>query len=141
MGKRKERDAVVFLGDQIKLAGEVLSESECGRLFISLRDYALEGKEADLLAESRLYRSIYNMMRSAQDKAIEKYQEVCERNRTNIYKRWRDNDIRPNTTVYDANFRNTADTNIIEKNKKEYTYVDDPLDREGTGVPGIGWLE
>ena len=81
MGKKKERDAIVFLNEQLKMAGEVLSDSEMGRLINMLRAYSLEYREANLSFESSLFKSIYEMMRAAQDKSIAKYEETCERNK------------------------------------------------------------
>ena len=135
MGKRKERDAVVFLNEQLKMAGEVLCESEMGRLVNMLRAYSMEGIKPDLEAESRLFRSIYSMMESAQNKAIEKYEETCERNRIRALKRVQ---AEPVAAVAAAGSRGSQ-SNLIKSN--QITGFDDPLDREGTGVPGIGWLE
>ena len=81
MSRRKERDAVMFLNEQLKMAGEVLCESELGRLVNMLRAYSMDGTKPDVEAESKLFRSIYSMMESAQDKAIQKYEETCDRNR------------------------------------------------------------
>lgn len=129
MGKRKERDAVVFLNEQLKMACEVMEDDELGRLIRNLRAYSMEGKEADLEHEGRLFRSIYGMMKSAQDKVIANYEATCERNRNRVLKRYN------TATAGNRSYQ----SNLIKSN--QITGFDDPLDREGTGVPGIGWLE
>lgn len=143
MARRKERDAVVFLNEQMKLAGEVLSEWERGRLFESLRAYSIEGVEPDLTAESRLYRSIFSMMKSAQDKAIAAYEETCERNRVRALKR-----VQPPAAVAAAGSRgsqsNLIESNLIQSNRiesNEKAPSGDPSlkGQEVKGVPGVVW--
>ncbi len=135
MGRRKERDAVVFLNEQLKMAGEVLCESEMGRLVNMLRAYSMERIRPDLEAESRLFRSIYAMMQSAQDKAIEKYEETCERNRERALKR-----SQPSAAAA-AGGSHGSQSNLIKSNQIKSNQEDGDLsDHEGTGVPGVGWL-
>ena len=47
-GKRKERDAVVFLNEHLKVLSRVFLESERGRMIEYLRAYSIEGKMPDL---------------------------------------------------------------------------------------------
>lgn len=141
MAKRKERDAVVFLNEQLKMAGEVLSEAEMGRMINRLRAYSMESEEADLSQESRLFRSIYGMMKSAQDKAIEKYDQTCERNRQIAARR-----LGRMVTSGDAPLPSAPGvTNLIESNpiKSNLTGAsgdDECLSgHEVKGVPGVVW--
>lgn len=145
MAKKKERDAVVFLNEQMKLAGEVLSEAERGRLFEALRAYAIEGGEPDLAQESRLYRSIYRMMKSAQDKAIAAYEETCRRNQKNANIRWQEREKYTNAS--ERMRANAVDANIIKYNPIQSNIIQsdacggdgDLSDREVKGVPGVVW--
>jgi len=143
MGKRREREGVVFLNEQMKMAGEVLSEAERGRLFEALRAYAMEGRSPDLSRERRLYRSIYGMMQSAQDKWLQKYEDTCERNRKSIKKRWSGGE--EDTRVYERIPEGTENTNQIKssqiKSSQTESNSNDDLYAQGTGVPGVGWLE
>lgn len=115
MAKKKERDAVVFLNEQMKLAGEVLGEWERGRLFEALRAYSIEGIEPDLTSETQLYRSIFSMMRAAQDKAIAKYEETCERNRRSARKRGQQ-DAADATSCSAGSQSNQIKSNLIKSN-------------------------
>lgn len=143
MARRKERDAVVFLNEQMKLAGEVLSEWERGRLFESLRAYSIEGVEPDLTAESRLYRSIFSMMKSAQDKAIAAYEETCERNKRSAMKRGLQLAARA-TSCSAGSQSNLIESNLIKSNRiesNEKAPSGDPSlkGQEVKGVPGVVW--
>ena len=142
MGKKQERISIIFLDDHMKMAAEALSPRDCGRLFEMIRAYSMEGKETDVSGESRLFRSLYVMMRRAQDKDIERYQETCERNRRAALVRTQQTQRMQRaqqTQHMHANAANTIQSNTIQSNMTHSG--DDPLDREGTGVPGIGWLE
>lgn len=139
MRKRKERDAIVFLNEQLKMAGEVLAEGEMGRLVNMLRAYAMEGEEPDLSLESRLFRSIFGMMKSAQDKAIEKYEETCERNRRTAAKR-----LGRVVTGGDGLSQDAPGvTNLIKSNRIKSNQTDDGVlylrETGETGVPGCAF--
>lgn len=142
MGKKQERISIIFLDDHMKMAAEALSPRDCGRLFEMIRAYSMEGKETDVSGESRLFRSLYVMMRRAQDKDIERYQETCERNKRIAKMRLQRSVTsrdEASPVVTSRSQYNTVQSNTIQSNMTHSG--DDPLDREGTGVPGIGWLE
>ena len=58
MGKRKERDSIIFINDHMELAETMLTESELGRLYIALRRYSIEGVVGNFATESSGWRAI-----------------------------------------------------------------------------------
>lgn len=150
MGKKKQRITVIFLDDHMKMAAEALNPRDRGRLFEMIRAYSMEGKEADVSRESRMFRSLYVMMRRAQDDDIENYKGTCERNRRNAMKRSqrsvtsRDavSPVVTSCSQYNTVQSNTIQSNTIQSNTTHSggEAADDSLNHEGTGVPGVGWL-
>lgn len=141
MGKKRERDAVVFLNEQMRLAGKVLSDWERGRLFESLRAYSIEGIEPDLSSESLLYQSIYEMMKAAQDKAIEQYAQTCERNRRSALKRVQQDAALAAQAARGSlgSQSNLIESNLIKSNLIESNHYASLKGKEVEGVPGVVW--
>ena len=88
MGKHKEKEGIVLLNDHMLLAEKLLTDGECGRLYRMLRRYSMEGILSDTTLESGAWQAVFEMMRSAQDKANQRYEETCERNRLRALKRY-----------------------------------------------------
>ena len=88
MGKHKEKEGIVLLNDHMLLAEKLLTDGECGRLYRMLRRYSMEGILSDTTLESGAWQAVFEMMRSAQDKANQRYEETCERNRLRVLKRY-----------------------------------------------------
>ena len=89
MGKRDNRNGIVLLNEHMLYAEEVLTKYERAELYDAIRAYSMDGELADTSLMRPEVRGIYRIMRAAQDKVIEKYEQTCERNRQRAYKRWR----------------------------------------------------
>ena len=117
---KKEREAVVFLNDHMKMARDALSDKELGRLYEALRAYAMEGETPDLTREKKIYISVWNLMKASQDKYLQKYEETCERNRQRALKRWNAEDAdgsrecQSNTIQYNQNKSNRTQSKDYE---------------------------
>jgi len=138
MGKRKERDALVFLNEHMKMAAEMLTERERGRLYEALRVYALEGKTPNLEKERKAYRSIYSMMEVSQDKYRDKYEETCERNRLRALRR-----VEPSAAggcQSNPIQSNPIKSNTIQSNQSKTETLPALKGQAVKGVPGIEWL-
>lgn len=147
MGKRKERDAIIFLNDHLVMASEALSPHDCGRLLEMIRQYSIEGKETDLTGESRIFRSLYVMMRRAQDRDIQKYEETCEKNRIKALKRTQPEADGCRQQPLAATAATAA--NIKQYNIKQSNTIQDggcaagngpSSGQEIKGVPGVAWM-
>ena len=147
MGKRKEREGITLLNDHMLFAEEVLTKYERAELYDAVRAYSMEGTLPDMSTARPEWRGIFRIMRGAQDCNIKKYDEACERNRQRINRRWHGKPDDDADTGYTGNTEYTGNTGYTKQNKTRQNKInqddgfDDPLDREGTGVPGIGWLE
>ena len=146
MARKRKREAVSFLNDHMKMAAETLSARDCGRLFEAVRLYSMEDVEPDLDKESRIYRSIFSMMRSAQDRMIERYEETCERNRQRVMKRWQQEGDGGDTGGKQRYTENTKQNETRrdetrQDEKKQSETSDDPslAGQEIKGVPGVVW--
>lgn len=80
MGKRKERSGIVFLIEQMTLAEALLDDWELGRLYRALKAYSTDRLLPDSTTQTKQWNAVFKMMRTAQDQAIAKYEELCERN-------------------------------------------------------------
>ena len=141
MGKRKERDSIIFINDHMELAETMLTESELGRLYIALRRYSIEGVVGNFATESSGWRAIFTMMRSAQDKAIRRYEETCERNRVRVLKRYTGATAGSNGSRGSQSYQyNLIQSNLIESNLPVKPDVSSLRGKEETGVTGIAWL-
>ena len=138
MAKKKGRKGLVFLIDQMRLVRATLEPQEQAEMYAALFDYAIEGKMPDVDSRSRTWRGIFELMKEAQDESRESYEETCERNSANARRRWSDECGRMRSDQVAANIR--EENRRKEKRGMGYGDLDD-LDSEGTGVPGIGWLE
>lgn len=133
MGKRKDRDAIIFLNEHMKMAAEMLTERELGRLYEALRVYALEGRTPNLEKERKAYRSIYRLMEVSQDKYRDKYEETCERNRLRALKR-----VEPSAAGGCQS--NQIQSNTIQSNQSKTETLPALKGQAVKGVPGIEWL-
>lgn len=142
MGRKKDRMSIIFRSDQMLCAREALSDAELGRLYEALRAYSIDGELPPLGEEREAWRVLFSMMRAAQDDAIRKYDETCERNKRIAEKR----SSRVVPVV-------TSGTNIIEDSRIEDKRIEDKRIKEsriaasalvgpegGTGIDGVRWL-
>lgn len=84
---KKERSGIVFLIEQMTIAEELLDDWELGKLYRALKAFSVEGVLPQMEGESRQWCAVFNLMRSAQQKSIEKYEEMCARNQAIAQKR------------------------------------------------------
>jgi len=139
MGKRKERDSIIFINDHMKLAERLLDDSERGRLYTALRRYSMEGIYSAIMQESGSWLAIFEMMRSAQDKAIRNYEDTCERNRLHALKRYASAaDACDGSRGSQSCQSNLIQSKIIESN--ENPVLNGQEDTGVTGVTGVVWL-
>ena len=103
---KKERSGIIFLIEQMTIAEELLDDWELGRLYRALKAFSVEGVLPQMEGESRQWCAVFNLMRAAQQKSIEKYEEKCERNRANAIKRW--------ASECDGTKSNAMDANLIK---------------------------
>ena len=135
----------------MKLAERLLDPGERGLLYEAVRRYAMEGVLVDALSRSETWQAVFEIMRSAQDKAIRNYEETCERNRRSALKR-------VEQTVYSAGSAGSAgsvgsagcQSNLIESNRIKSNQIKrngaltgdtaSPQGEEVKGVPGVAWI-
>ena len=91
----------------------MLSDDERGRLILALLEYAQTGA-LPAFAPASATAMLFSCMRSQTDRDVEKYADICAKNRQNVHSRWDKHD----TTVYDGIRTNTNDTKEKEKEKK-----------------------
>ena len=144
MGKRKEREAIILNDDHMKLAERLLSLTERGLLYEAVRRYAMEGVVMDARDQSETWQAVFEIMRSAQDKAIRNYEETCERNRRSAMKKRSrnsdDSDCCENSERFLHSQSNLIKSNLIESNQALAGTTASPKGEEVKGVPGVVWL-
>lgn len=141
MGKRKERESIIFINDHMELAESMLTESELGRLYTALRHYSIKGVLGNFAEESGGWRAIFTMMRSAQDKAIRRYEETCERNRARVLKRYADATAGSGGSHGSRSYQsNLIQSNPIQSNLPVEPDFPSLRGQETKGVTGVVWL-
>jgi len=120
MGRKKERMSIIFRSDQMLCAREELSDAELGRLYEALRAYSIDGVLPALEEEREAWRVLFSMMRAAQDDAIRKYDETCERNRQKAMLR-----VQPAAATAATAATAAAAANIIEDSRIEDKRIED----------------
>ena len=155
MGRKKDRMSIIFRSDQMLCAREELSDAELGRLYEALRVYSIDGVLPALEEEREAWRVLFSMMRAAQDDAIRKYDETCERNRQKAMLRVQPAAATAATAAAAANI--IEDSRIedkrIEDKRIEDKRIEDKRIQEsriaasalvgpegGTGIDGVRWL-
>ena len=131
MGSKR---GIIFYPEQVKIARDLLSDAEIGKLFLGVIDYAETGKMIE--SESKPINALFGLMRDTVDRNAKAYEQTCERNRQNVKKRWEQKNSTTvyesnpsNTTVCDGIRLNTTHTNITEHNITEQNNL--PYGREG----------
>lgn len=133
MGKHKVKEGILLLNDHMKLAEKLLTESERGRLYTALRRYSMEGVITDFTSETSGWVAVFEMMRSAQDKANQLYEETCERNRLRVLKRYADaTGGSSGSQSYQSNQNKTNQIKDLDPSSLRGV--------EETGVTGVVWL-
>ena len=87
MTANEKKPAGFFLyPEHVRAACGMLSPADAGRLLLALCDYAQYGT----LPESRrkAFLSCFALLQDDIDRDVERYREVCERNRERILRRW-----------------------------------------------------
>ena len=92
----------------------MLPDDECGRLILALLEYAQTGA-LPAFAPASATAMLFSCMRAQLDRDVEKYADICAKNRQNVHSRWNKHD----TTVCDGIRTNTNDTKEKEKVKEK----------------------
>ena len=92
----------------------MLPDDERGRLILALLEYAQTGAVPSF-APASATAMLFSCMRSQTDRDVEKYADICAKNRQNVNSRWNKHD----TTVCDGIQLNTNDTKEKEKEKEK----------------------
>lgn len=92
----------------------MLPDDERGRLILALLEYAQTGAVPSF-APASATAMLFSCMRSQTDRDVEKYANICAKNRQNVNSRWN----KHNTTVCDGIQLNTNDTKEKEKEKEK----------------------
>ena len=92
----------------------MLPDDERGRLILALLEYAQTGAVPSF-APASATAMLFSCMRSQTDRDVEKYADICAKNRQNVNSRWKKHD----TTVCDGIRLNTNDTKEKEKEKEK----------------------
>ena len=92
----------------------MLPDDERGRLILALLEYAQTGAVPSF-APASATAMLFSCMRSQTDRDVEKYADICAKNRQNVNSRWNKHD----TTVCDGIRLNTNDTKEKEKEKEK----------------------
>lgn len=131
MRKKKGRESIVLRNDQMLCAKKELNDAELGRLYEALRAYSIEGVLPRLECERGEWRVLFDIMRAAQDDAIQKYEETCERNRLSAAQR---------TQRLAQGAANIIKDNRIKENRIEASALDGQEGATDDASEEINWL-
>ena len=92
----------------------MLPDDECGRLILALLEYAQTGA-VPAFAPSSATAMLFSCMRAQLDRDVEKYEDICAKNRQNVNSRWNKHD----TTVCDGMRPNTNHTKDKDMEKEK----------------------
>lgn len=128
----KEQKGFIVYGD-IKAVIDEMTDEQVALLFRGMVDYFTEGKAPKFTG---VLKFVWITVQQQMDRDKEKYVEKCERNRSNITKRWeREKDTneygRIRTNTNDTNTNTNTDTNT--KKDTDTTTNTDTKDRGGGG--------
>lgn len=128
----KEQKGFIVYGD-IKAVIDEMTDEQVAQLFRGMVNYFTEGKAPKFTG---VLKFVWITVQQQMDRDKEKYVEKCERNRSNITKRWeREKDTneygRIRTNTIDTNTNTNTDTNT--KKDTDTTTTTDTKDRGGGG--------
>ena len=117
--KQTKKKSFLLYQDQEEVVNS-LTDAQAGQLFKAIFKYN-RGENPQL---SPILKIVFIPIRQALDRNKEKYQEICQKNKENIMRRWHKKKDTKNTTVYDRIRSDTKHTdndndndNDKEKNK------------------------
>lgn len=130
----KEQKGFIVYGD-IKAVIDEMTDEQVALLFRGMVDYFTEGKAPKFTG---VLKFVWITVQQQMDRDKEKYVEKCERNRSNITKRWeRKKDTneygRIRTNTNDTNTNTNTDTNTKKDTDTDTTTTTDTKDRGGGG--------
>lgn len=130
----KEQKGFIVYGD-IKAVIDEMTDEQVALLFRGMVDYFTEGKAPKFTG---VLKFVWITVQQQMDRDKEKYVEKCERNRSNITKRWeREKDTneygRIRTNTNDTNTNTNTDTNTKKDTDTDTTTTTDTKDRGGGG--------
>lgn len=128
----KEQKGFIVYGD-IKAVIDEMTDEQVAQLFRGMVNYFTEGKAPKFTG---VLKFVWITVQQQMDRDKEKYVEKCERNRSNITKRWeREKDTneygRIRTNTNDTNTNTNTDTNT--KKDTDTTTTTNTKDRGGGG--------
>lgn len=85
--KHIRKNSILLYGDHLKLVKQ-LPESECGRLFVALLEFAETGKRQEVTFRSKLTDLVYTVLMEGLERDRIHYLEICEQNRLRAERRW-----------------------------------------------------
>jgi hypothetical protein len=106
---------------------EPLNDAERGRLFTSLLIYSSTGAEPELHGNERF---IFPTMKEQIDRDRKKYEQMCQRQRQNVSKRW-------DTTVYGGKSGIPNDTTVYQTYHNKDKDKDKDKEKEDGGCKGV----
>ena len=119
MKKQKQSDVAFLMMKDWREQFNMLTDEQKGIMLTAIYDYQCDG--IDFETDDPVLKMFWVNMRHIFEINQSKYEEVCERNRANINKRWSNK----YTTVYDSDLSYTKNTDIdIEKD------TDKDIDKE-----------
>ena len=130
----KEQKGFIVYGD-IKAVIDEMTDEQVALLFRGMVDYFTEGKAPKFTG---VLKFVWITVQQQMDRDKEKYVEKCERNRSNITKRWereKDTNVygRIRTNTIDTNTNTNTDTNTKKDTDTDTTTTIDTKDRGGGG--------
>lgn len=130
----KEQKGFIVYGD-IKAVIDEMTDEQVAQLFRGMVNYFTEGKAPKFTG---VLKFVWITVQQQMDRDKEKYVEKCERNRSNITKRWeREKDTneygRIRTNTNDTNTNTNTDTNTKKDTDTDTTTTTDTKDRGGGG--------
>ena len=112
MSKQKQSDVAFLMMKQWREQLALISDEQRGKLLTAIYDYQCDG--ADFDTDDAVLQILWVSIKQVFEINNKKYEEMCEKNKRNIKKRWGKDD----TTVYDRIPNDTKNTDIdIEKDK------------------------
>ena len=132
MANNEKKPAGFFLyPEHVRAASAMLTLSDLGRLLLALCEYAQSGALPDTRRKS--FQACFTLLQADVDRDIERYREICERNREYANRRWHNTPMpqhadacqrmpphayttQPNTTLPNPTLPNTTQPNINQLN-------------------------
>lgn len=127
MSKQKQSDVAFLMMKQWREQLALISDEQRGKLLTAIYDYQCDGEDFD--TDDAVLKILWVSIKQVFEINNKKYEDMCEKNKRNIIKRWGKDD----TTVYDRIPNDTKNTDIdkdIEKDKDKEIDTDIDIETE-----------